>query len=173
MEVSALVTRTEKISCQEHRLGLPPNQDPKIHPKLIILAKFITSKQIGLTYIKEIALKAWKPVYPLEIKRLDKNIYLFSFQHEVDAHTVYSRRPWSWKGGHFILKRWSPDITWQEVDFTTSTFWVQIHGIPSLWITESNIRKIGAHIGHVLEVDLVGEPGGSWKKSFESVWMFQ
>lgn len=95
MEVSVLVTRTEKISCQEHRLELPPNQDPKIHPKLIILAKFITSKQIGLTYIKEIALKAWKLVYPLEVKRLDKNIYLFSFQHEVNAHTVYSRRPWS------------------------------------------------------------------------------
>lgn len=29
---------------------------------------------------------------------------------------------------------------------------------------EEQYKEIGAHIGHVLEVDLVGEPGGSWKK---------
>ena len=31
-------------------------------------------------------------------------------------------------------------------------------------------KEIGAHIGHVLEVDLVGEPGGSWKK-FIRIWV--
>ena len=145
-------------------LELPPNQNPDDSSELTLLAKFITSKDISLTYIKDITFKTWKPVYPMEVKKLDKNIFTFSFQHEVDMHKTFSLRPWSCKGGHLILKRWSPDTTWQEVDFSTSTFWVQIHGLPTLWRLESNLRRIGAHIGQVLEIDIMGEPDGNWKK---------
>ena len=65
-----------------------------------------------------------------------------------------------------ILKRWSSDLTWQEVDLSTSTIWVQIHGLPSLWQTEENIRKIGSKMGAVMEMDLIGDPGGGWRKFF-------
>lgn len=53
--------------------------------------------------------------------------------------------------------------TWQEVDFS-STFWVQVHGLPALWNTEDNLRKIGSRLGTVIELDLVGDSGGAWKK---------
>ena len=69
-----------------------------------------------------------------------------------------------YRGGHLVLKKWSPDITWQEIDFSTTTLWAQIHGLPALWKTEDNIRRIGTHIGVVQETNLIGEPGGAWKK---------
>lgn len=97
---------------------------------------------------------------------MDKDIFMFSFSHEVDAHRAYHRRPWSCKGGHLILKKWNPKITWQEVEFSSSTFWVQIHGFLALWNSEQNLRKIGMRLGEVVEVDLVGEPSGAWKKFF-------
>ena len=141
MEVVDLITCTEKISCEESRIELPPNQDPSFSPDLTLIDKLITSKDTGLNYVKDIAIKAWKPVYTMEVKRLDNNIFMFSFQHEVDAHRAFLRRPLSVRGGHRILKRWSPDITWQEVSFSTSTFWVQIHGLPILWRIENNLKK--------------------------------
>ena len=98
------------------------------------------------------------------MKRIDKNMFMFSFHHEVDAHRAFHRRPWSCKGGHLIIKKWSPDITWQEVDFSSSTFWVQVHGLPALWSTEDNLKRIGSRLGKVIEMDLVGEPGSVWKK---------
>ena len=91
---------------------------------------------------------------------------MFTFHHEVDFHKVFKTRPWSIRGGHMILKRWSSDLTWQEVDFSTSTIWVQIHGLPSLWQMEENLRKIGSKMGSVIEMDLIGDPGGGWRKFF-------
>lgn len=87
---------------------------------------------------------------------------MFSFNHEVDAYRAFHRRSWSCKGGHLILKTWNPEVTWQEVDFSSSTFWVQVHGLPALWNIEDNLRKIGSKIGKVVELDLAGDPGGVW-----------
>lgn len=164
MEVADLVSHTKKISCEESRLELPPSQDPTLSPDLNLIGKLITSKDTGLKYVKDIALRAWKPVYSMEVKRLDKNIFMFSFQHEVDAHRAFLSRPWSCRGGHLILKRWSLDITWQEVNFSTSTFWVQVHGLPTLWRIENNLIKIEGRLGQVLKANIVGDPGGCWKK---------
>ena len=116
--------------------------------------------------VKEVTSKAWKTVFPMEVKRVSKEIFMFTFDHEVDFHNVFGTRPWSIRGGHMILKRWSSDLTWQEVDFSTSTIWVQIHGLPSLWQTEENLRKIGSKMGSVIEMDLIGDPGGGWRKFF-------
>ncbi|KAK9986858.1 hypothetical protein SO802_031809 [Lithocarpus litseifolius] len=55
---------------------------------------------------------------------------------------------------HIIM--WSPSLAWQEVSFSSSTFWVQVHGLPELPKSPENIRKLGEKAGKVLEVDLVG-----------------
>ena len=63
-----------------------------------------------------------------------------------------------------VLKRWNPNLSWQEVDFFVSIFWVQVHRLPSLWLSENNLKKIGSLVGEVLEVDFIGDGGGFWKK---------
>ena len=56
-----------------------------------------------------------------------------------------------------ILKVWKPELLWNEVDFSSSTFWVQVHGISSLWLNKSNLMRISNKIGKVLDIDLVGD----------------
>ena len=77
---------------------------------------------------------------------------------------AYCRRPWSIRCGHLVLKQWNPSLTWQEVPFTTSTLWVQVHGLPELWRSPENLRLIGGKVGSVVEVDLAGDEGGTWKR---------
>ncbi|KAF3961001.1 hypothetical protein CMV_014334 [Castanea mollissima] len=139
-ELSNVACHLETLSCEDLRLEFLPSQE--LAPNLTILAKLISLKPIGLNYIKDITSKAWKPVYPMEVKRIDKDIFMFSFQHKVDEHKVFQQRPWSCQGGHLV----------------------QVHGLPTLWRTEDNLKKINAQIGKILDVDLIRDSGGAWKR---------
>nr|POF16651.1 hypothetical protein CFP56_69302 [Quercus suber] len=164
MEVTELVKRTNRCSFQDIRLELPPNQAVDSPPENTIIGKLISPKSLSLPIIKDVVTKAWRPTYPLEVSKLDNNVFLFKFHHEADAQKTLLKRPWSIRGGHLILKEWDPSLTWKEVDFSKSVVWVQVHGLPSLWLSEMNLRTIGAMAGEVLELDLSGEGGAQWRR---------
>ena len=48
------------------------------------------------------------------------------------------------------------------MDFSKTTLWIQVHGLPLLWLSEANLRSIGTMVGEVLELDLSGEGGSEW-----------
>ena len=122
MEVSDLVARTEKCTCVDAFLELPPNQlDPKA-PSLILLGKLIANKNVSLAIVSKVVNRACWPAFQVHVKRMDMNIFTFCFQHEADLLNAFQRRPWSIRGGHLVQKQWSPSLAWQEVSFTTSTF---------------------------------------------------
>ena len=50
------------------------------------------------------------------------------------------------------------------MDFSKTTLWIQVHGLPSLWLSEANLRSIGTMAGEVLELDLAGEGGSEWRR---------
>ena len=164
MEMSNIVNRTTEVSCLDIRLELPPNQ---VNPNLSqhnLLGELISSKVIGFNSVKDVVLKAWRPTCALEVKRLGGNVYLFNFQHKADLHKAFLRRPWSIRGGHLILKKWSSELTWLEIDFSLSSFWVQVHSLPRLWKSEDNLKAIGRKLEVVLEVNFNGKGGGEWRR---------
>ena len=162
--VSDLALRTANCSCEEFKIELPSLHSDSASPNLSIIGKILSSRNFYPSVVKDIADKAWNLTFPMLVNKVDRNIFLFTFTHEVDLNSVFRRRPWTLRGAHLILKVWNLELTWQEVDFSSSTFWIQVHGLPFLWQNKPSILKIGQHVGKVSEVDLIGEIQSRWHR---------
>ncbi|GMY31888.1 hypothetical protein FCV25MIE_27130 [Fagus crenata] len=133
---------------------------------LTLMGKLITTKNFPINVIKDIVTKAWSQMRSIEVdvKRLDRNIFMFKFKYEAHLQVVFRKRPWTIRGAHLILKEWKSDLSWQEVDFSTSTFWIQIHGLPGRWQDKNNLKKVGSRVGMVEEVDSNGDSRPGWQR---------
>lgn len=60
-----------------------------------------------------------------------------------------SDRPWSLNGAHLILKEWPSELSLSEIDFETSTFYMQIHGLPPMYLHDGTARMIGGKVGFI------------------------
>ena len=89
---------------------------------------------------------------------------VFSFNHEADIRHDWDRRPWLIKGEHLILKRFSPDQSVAEVDFSTTKFWIQVRNLPLDRPSTENLLKIGSIASHALEKDFIGSIEGVWRR---------
>jgi hypothetical protein len=100
----------------------------------------------------------------VDVKRLDRNIFMFKFKYEAHLQVVFRKHPWTIRGAHLVLKEWKSDLSWQEVDFLTSTFWIQIHGLPGHWQDKDNLKKVGSRVGVVEEVEPDGDSRPGWQR---------
>ena len=164
MEVSDLIARSENSSWIDACVKLPPNQLSPKTPSWVLIGKLITCKEVGLATVTDVANKAWRPIFQIWVNRLNNKLFKFNFQHEADMANAFRRRPWSIRGGHLVLKHWNPSLTWQEIPFSTSTFWIQVHDLPDLWRSPTNLRRIGEKARKVVEVDYAEEGDGSWRR---------
>jgi hypothetical protein len=155
--VDELIAITESCSCADNHLSLTPASSPSSPNDLSLLRKIISTRNFIAVVVKEILEKAWHLSQPIQVQRVDRNTFLFMFGHEVDRQLAFNRRPWTIKGAHLILQTWKPELSWQELVFSSSTFWIQIHGLPMLWQSKENITKIAQKIGRSLDADFTDD----------------
>ncbi|EOA25077.1 hypothetical protein CARUB_v10018385mg, partial [Capsella rubella] len=82
---------------------------------------------------------------------LDGGRVQFRFQSEESMNLVLRRGPWSFNDWMVTTHRWYPNIS--EIEMKIIPFWVQIQGIPTLYLTNSMARWVGNRLGLVTETD--------------------
>lgn len=76
---------------------------------------------------------------------------LFIFQTEESLNLVLRRGPWAFNDWMISVHRWYPNITEEEMKIIP--FWIQIRGIPILYLTEAMVRYVRTQLGQVANVD--------------------
>ncbi|XVF17350.1 hypothetical protein REPUB_Repub10bG0113400 [Reevesia pubescens] len=97
--------------------------------------------------------KGWFVNNKLEVHELKRNIFLFVFKEERDKQKVNAQGPWMVMDCHLILKNRPDEATLEEIDFSTSKIWVQVHSLPMAFMTRSNVEKIASMFPKMLELD--------------------
>ena len=159
--IEKIVSKTEKLGWNKPKVSLEVDRSADVQSKLMLIGKILSLKPFSRLIVKDIITKSWNTVDEVELSVVDKNIFIFSFKHEADVRRAWDHRPWSIKGEHLILKKFMPDQSLNEVDFSTSDFWVQAHGLLLIWQNRPSLLKIGRLFGNVIDVDLAGN---SWKR---------
>ena len=75
---------------------------------------------------------------------------LCSFKFMSDKDRILKAGPWFVKGCLVVLKEWSPELGFHEIDFSTFLIWVQVHNLPRDQMNLENASKIGNFIGRFL-----------------------
>lgn len=145
--VDAITSQVAKLSWLKSKVNLEVVSTSNNTSKCLLIGKILSNKSFPRALVKDILIKAWNVLNEIEVASVDKNVFVFTFKHEADVRRAWDRRPWMVKGEHLILKRFSLDISAYEVDFSTTEFWIQVHGLPLNRRSEENLLKIGSTAG--------------------------
>ncbi|XVF29133.1 hypothetical protein REPUB_Repub15cG0093300 [Reevesia pubescens] len=81
---------------------------------------------------------------------------------EKEKRRVMAQSPWSVMNYHMILKEWPSEATVEEIDFSTTEMWLQIHNVPLAYLTISNVDKIAMVFHGLVELDFENDKGIKW-----------
>ena len=55
---------------------------------------------------------------------------LFTFDSETEVNTILANAPWSFDKHLMILQKYDGVSKIEDVDFYSTPFWIQLHGLP-------------------------------------------
>ncbi|KAK3013668.1 hypothetical protein RJ639_008539 [Escallonia herrerae] len=153
MDINNLIQQTNRLTCSLEPLELEIDpRFPETLTSLTIVGRVISDKPLNKAVVRNILSKAWFSPSGIKIKEQDNRL-LFTFQNENDYHKVLNNRPWTVMGSHLAIREWPPDVALQEVNLTTSPFWVRVYGLPPNRMTSNNAVTIGKQIGGLVQIE--------------------
>lgn len=115
----------------------------------VLLGKLLTSRVIRKFAVAEIISKTWGMKAKVQIEKLEDNTFKFMFITLQENDRIFRGQPWSFNGIHMVLKKWPGNVAIQQVSFQTTTFVMQIHGLPPIFMHSGTAEKIGNAVGVV------------------------
>lgn len=120
---------------------------------LVLIGKLFTKRRVNLESVARVLKKVWKTENTFEASDLGKNKIMFLFQTKDDIDRVLFLSPWSFDKYLLILHKLGRGEAMKDIKFDKSSFWVQIHGLPTMCQTMVVGMSIGATLGEVEKVD--------------------
>lgn len=85
----------------------------------------------------------------IKVEKIEENVFKFTVGSKEERDRIFNGRPWFLNGAHMVLKIWETEEALDEISFRESTFILQIHGLPPVFIHKGTTEKIGEKIEKV------------------------
>lgn len=120
---------------------------------LCLVGKFLSEKKINSRAMKSKLADVWKPAMGITIKELEADIYLFQFYHSEDLNWVKNGGPWSFDNIMLVLSTIPPGENPVKVPLVSLNIWIQIHDLPSGFMSEQVGKQLGNFFGEFIMYD--------------------
>lgn len=148
--------QAEQMQASFRALSLQPKPDnASVGAERVLLGKIMSTRPFRRFSTAECAFRQWRVRAEFKVEQVGENIFQFTFSNKEDRDQIFRQRPWTFNGSHLILKEWNLKVPIEKISFMRSTFMVQIHGLPPVFLHEGTARQIGNLIGDVDETSLL------------------
>lgn len=113
----------------------------------LLAAKFYTRRALNMEAIAKTFKLLWRTRKGFEIRDMGNHMMLFVFSDEADIDRVLQGEPWTFDKHLVALKKMEKSEVIRELDFSRTSFWVQVHNLPlrssSLVIAKEIVSIVG------------------------------
>lgn len=144
----------ESPDLDELTIALEPDPETKVDlAQRMLVGRIFTYKVLNKLAVKQTIVRAWGNLQDLQVGDLNLNTFLFTFSDANLATRILAEGPWNIMGNLLSLQFWDPQISMAEVHFNLVPFWTQFHGLPMEFMSLTNVSKLAAAVGNLLEIE--------------------
>ncbi|KAK9989616.1 hypothetical protein SO802_029855 [Lithocarpus litseifolius] len=127
----------------------------------LLAALFLTPRFLNMEAMARTFKQLWRSTNGFTIRNHNDHRVLFVFDNPGDIDRILKNQPWSFDKHLVMLQRYNTDCPVRDLEFTKTTFWVQVHDIPIRYMTKEVAENICDIVGEVQKsADAVSDEGG-------------
>uniref|UniRef100_A0A2C9UYT6 DUF4283 domain-containing protein n=1 Tax=Manihot esculenta TaxID=3983 RepID=A0A2C9UYT6_MANES len=107
-----------------------------------LIGKLMTDRQINFNDLKATLSNLWRLGEGVFFKELELKLYWIQFFNHIDLQHIIDRAPWSFSN-HLLVTHL----------LQLALFWIQIHNLPSGYITSLTVQLLGHFMGRYVDYD--------------------
>ena len=144
-----LASRWKNLSLSDKegkKLALAQNKN---RVDFVLAAKFLTKRNVSIDAVAKTFRPLWHTRSDFCIRDAGDNHLLFTFELESDLEKVLLGAPWSFDRHLVVLQNYDGTSPMEHVDFSKSSFWIQLHNLPLTCLNPDIAMEIGDSLGDV------------------------
>jgi hypothetical protein len=128
-----------------------------------LVGRFLTNRPIRVNMMMSKLGDIWQPGKGMNIEEVQPGLFVFRLFHQLDVQHILKQGPWSFDNHTLVLNVLPNDTEPHEVPLVKVPFWIQIHNLPSGYMSQKVGTTVGNYIGEFLEYDEKNE-SLPWRK---------
>jgi len=119
--------------------------------RLSLIVRPLNPRSQNLNVVVAALPRVWDLTSRVHGRVINATFVQFLFQFEVDLLSVLRREPWLYNSWFVTAHRWEVNMAFEYL--SNIDLWVQMFGIPLLYVCEENVVEIAHGLGEIISLD--------------------